>query len=199
MLQKLITAIVAEEWAREYEATAPASAPLLIDKSTSAHELSAKILEWLQADPPPAYHEMSFNLARIHSECYSLLQAFAQDCKIPISLIPYLGTEIDITGTNPNCFNLGTAQDAVGRYFNQLKESLGRTKKREVAALVDRRKHIVKNIDRYIAIKGQHDVRVSAAFASAFVAFRSTPEKVSPVVKGIMNGIKVIPCLYTPQ
>jgi TATA-binding protein-associated factor len=191
MLQKLLTATVAEEWAREYEATASPSAPRLIDKSALARELSAKTLDWLQSDAPPAYHEMTPNLARIHTECFQLLQAFAQDCKIPISVIPYLYTEVDIMGRNPNAFNLATAHASVGGYFTQLKDMLGRTKKREVAAIVEKRTVVIGFIDRYITLKAHHDVRVSAAFAGAFVAFRSTPDKVSPVVKGIMNGVKV--------
>jgi hypothetical protein len=134
---------------------------------------------------------MTISLARIHSECFALLQSFAHDCKIPISLIPYLGTEVDITGSNPNCFKLETAQASVGRFFAELKESLGRTKKRELAIIVEKRRLVAKNIERYIEIKAQYDTRVAAAFASAFVSFRGTPDKVSPVVKGIMNGIKV--------
>ena len=47
------------------------------------------------------------------------------------------------------------------------------------------------NIERYGDVKAQYDVRVSAAFAAAFVALKATPDKVSPIVKGIMNGIKV--------
>jgi TATA-binding protein-associated factor len=191
MLQKMLAATVAEEWAREYEATSPPSAPRLTDKSAAARDLSAKALEWLRSEAPPAYHEMTPSLARIQAECFQLLQAFAQDCKIPISMIPYLYTEVDILGTKPNCFNLATAHASVGPYFTQLKESLGRTKKREVAAIVERRQVVIGFIERYVALKAQHDVRVSAAFAGAFVAFRSAPDKVSPVVKGIMNGVKV--------
>jgi TATA-binding protein-associated factor len=32
---------------------------------------------------------------------------------------------------------------------------------------------------------------VCAAFAAAYVALKNTPDKVSPIVKGVMNGIKV--------
>ena len=169
-----------------------------MDASPVALELSVKALEWLQAEPPTAYHEMAIALARIHAECNALLQAFAQDCKIPISLIPYLGTDVDIHGTSPGCFNLEMAQAAVGTKFSELKTSLGRTKKRELAVIGERRKLVVQSIERYITVKAQHDVRVSAAFASAFVAFRSTPDKVSPVVKGIMNGVKVrVPFIFS--
>ena len=43
----------------------------------------------------------------------------------------------------------------------------------------------------FIEVKAQYDVRVAAAFAAAFIALRGTPDKVSLIVKGIMNSIKV--------
>jgi TATA-binding protein-associated factor len=193
MLQKFLAAIVAEEWAQEHEVTSP-QAPPLIETSSLARDMASKALKWLQSDPPNAYHEMLVTLARIHTDCIHLLQLFAQDCKIPISTIPYLGTTIDIHGVDPEAFTIKTAQTAMGSAFTKLKDSLGRTKKREVSALVEKRLQVVASIDRYIELKTQYDIRVSAAFASAFVALKSTPDKVSPVVKGIMNGIKV--CRY---
>lgn len=188
MLQKLLAAIITEEWAREAEAS---SEQPLIERCALAQDLSAKTLAFLQEQPPLSYHEMAFTLARLHSECYSLLHGFAQDCKVPAASIPVLGTEIDVTGQNPNCFTIDTAQSVVSSMFDQLRESLGRTKKRELALLVDKRAQVAANVERYTAAKTQHDIRVSAAFAATFVALKGMPEKVSPVVKGIMSGIKV--------
>lgn len=191
MLQKLLAAIISEEWAHEHDANGLPALEPLIESSPLAQELSRKTLSWLQANPPPAYHEMAFTLARIHADCFTLLHSFVNDCKVPISSIPQLGSEIDITGSRPGCFTIDTAQDAVGPMFEKLKESLKRTKKRELAVIAEKRLKVVASIDRYNEVKNQHDIRVSAAFAAAFVAFKSTPDKVSPVVKGIMNGIKV--------
>lgn len=191
MLQKFLAAIISEEWAREHDTNVPQPFQPLIEGSLLAQELSQKTLSWLQANPPAAYHEMAYTLARIHADAFSLLHSFVRDCKLPISSIPQLGGEIDITGTKPGCFTIETAQEAVGPMFNKLKESLGRTKKREVASIADKRLNVVSSIDRYYEVKNQHDIRVSAAFAAAFVAFKRTPDKVSPIVKGIMNGIKV--------
>ncbi|KAJ7118732.1 SNF2 chromatin remodeling protein [Mycena epipterygia] len=188
MLQKFLTAVVSEEWAREHDAVPDASP--LIEQSAMAQTLSSKTLAWLQATPPAAYHEMTLTLVRIHADCIALLGAFASDCKLPMSSIPFLGSEIDVTGTKPGCFTIETAQSAVGPLYTRLKDSLGRTKKRELGVISEKRVKIVASIERYVDIKAQHDIRVSAAFAAAFVAFRSTPDKVSPVVKGIMNGIK---------
>ncbi|KAK0225219.1 SNF2 superfamily chromatin remodeling protein [Armillaria nabsnona] len=190
MVQKFLTAVIAEEWAHEYDSKSAASGPSLHEASVLAKELSAKTLAWLQGSPPAAYHEMIVMLARLHSECIALLHAFNQDCKLPASSIPSLGTEIDITGKIPECFTIETAQAACGPMYTRLKDSLGRTKKRELAVIGEKRNGILASIDRYIEVKTQHDIRVSAAFAAAFVAFKSMPDKVSPVVKGIMNGVK---------
>ncbi|KZT70176.1 SNF2 superfamily chromatin remodeling protein [Daedalea quercina L-15889] len=190
MLQKFLAAIISEEWAKDYDAKQGSSAPLLVEKSTLASEISSKTLSWLQAEPPAAYHEMALTLARIHGECYNLLQSFAYDCKLPQSSIPSLDTEVDITETKPGCFTIETAKSAVGEMFDKLKSSLGRTKKRELAIIKEKRAKVVVSIERYVEVKAQYDVRVSAAFAAAFVAFKGTPDKVSPIVKGIMNSIK---------
>ncbi|KAI6009398.1 hypothetical protein F5J12DRAFT_891501 [Pisolithus orientalis] len=175
MLQKFLAAIVSEEWARAYE-DSDSTIPIL-DRYPLAAELSSRSLAFLQAEPPIAYHEMAFTLHRIHTECYSLLHCFASDCKIPISLIPHLGNEIDVTGTRADCFTIETAQQAVGPMYTKLKDSLGRTKKRELAAIAEKRQKVAQNIDHYAEIKAQHDTRVSAALAAAFVAFRSAPDK----------------------
>jgi len=191
MLQKFLTAVVAEEWARQYEAFASETSISLVDTSSLAREITTKTLNWLQGKTPPAYHEMTLALSRIHVETVSLLQMFATDCKLPMSSIPFLGNEIDITGTKEKAFTIDRANWALDREYNRLKDSLGRTKKRELGVIAEKRNVVLANIGRYNETKAQHDIRVSAAFAAAFVAFKSTPDKVSPVVKGIMNGIKV--------
>jgi len=196
MLQKFLAAIVSEQWAQEYDAMATSKTQPLLTTSALAQEISKKTLAWLQGNPPPAYHEMGIALSRIHNDCYNLLHSFVHDCKLPISSIPYLYTEIDITGANPDRFTIETAQKSVGPMFTNLKESLGRTKKKEMAIISEKRLKVVASIEQYLEVKAQHDTRVSAAFAAAFVAFKSTPDKVSPVVKGIMNGIKVNTCFF---
>lgn len=195
MLQKVLTAIVTEEWARQCDAHGIPQH--LVEISSLARDLSDKTLAWLQNDPPTAYHEMAFTLARIHGECSTLLQSFGHECKIPWSNIPTLALEIDPTGMKPGCFSLATAEEAVGDIFKKLKDSLGRTKKRELGVIAEKRKAVVTSIERYKEVKAQHDIRVSAAFAAAFVALKSTPDKVSPIVKGVMNGIKVSPHSHT--
>ena len=179
-----------------YDEIAPPDAPLLTKISPLAEELSSAALVWLQEDPPAAYHEMAYSLARIHGECYNLLQSFSTDCKLPFTAIPTLGSEIDITGEKEGCFTIEVGKKAIGQMFDRLKEMLGRTKKRELGIISDKRLKVVSSIDHYLEVKVQNDIRVSAVCAAAFVAFKSAPDKVSPIVKGIMNSIKV--CVVTP-
>lgn len=190
MLQKFLSAVVAEEWSRQYEPHSKDSKPL-VEQHTLAKEVTNKTLEFLQGKPPAAYHEMAFALGRIHQDTTALLQAFNADCKLPMSTIPFLGSEIDITGKSDKAFTIDKANWALDREYTRLKDLLGRTKKKELAVIAEKRTTILANVQRYNESKAQHDVRVSAAFAAAFIAFKTPPDKVSPVVKGIMNGIKV--------
>jgi TATA-binding protein-associated factor len=193
MLQKLLTAIIAEGWAHLYDSRSefePSHIPL-VQASTLAQEITDKTLSWLQGKPPASYHEMAFALSRLHADCTALLQLFSTDCKLPMSSIPSLGTEIDLSGTIKGHFSIEVAQQAMGAMYSRLKDSLGRTRKKELALIAEKRNAILASIHRYNEVKSQHDIRISSGFAAAFVAFKSTPDKVSPIVKGIMNGIKV--------
>jgi len=190
MLQKFLTGVIAEEWAHRYAKAHPPP-PLLLTLSELAKELSEKSLQWLQAKPPLGYYELTPSLVRIHGETIGLLQSFSTQCKLPSSSIPYLGTEVDVSGLNPRAFTIESAQTAIGAQYTRLRDSLGRTRKKELAVMGEKRDKIEASVQRYLETKAQNDCRVSAAFAGAFVAFESVPDKVSPVVKGIMNGIKV--------
>ncbi len=197
MLQKVLAAIVVEEWAKHYEVDLSTSKRQpLMEASTLAREMSIRTLAWLQSEPPTAYHEMAFALARIHGECTHLLQSFAFDCKVPWTDIPTLGTEIDLTDSKEGGFSLASAEAVVEQDYLKLKERIGKAKKRELAVISEKRKTVLSSIERYKEVKTQHDIRVCAAFAAAYVALKSTPDKVSPIVKGVMNGIKVC---STPQ
>jgi TATA-binding protein-associated factor len=189
MLQKLLSGIIADEWAQHYEN----DSVLLIEKHHLATTLTQKMLTWLQGAPPSAYHEMAVGLGNIQIECTHLLQSFNLEAKLPASSIPKLGEQIDVTGQSglPNAFTLESAQHAVNGMYNNLKAMLGKTKKKEQVVIAEKRAKVVIAIERYVALKGQYDVRVAAAFASAFVSFRPPVDKVGPIVKGIMNGVKV--------
>ncbi len=197
MLQKFLMAVIVEERAHMYEEISAIKVTetgervrALIASNRLARELGVIMGKWLQSEPPVAHHEMLIHLSLIHGDCGALLQSFAYDCKIPQTLIPVLSPNIDINCTDEGGFNITVAERVVGPIFTELKATLGRSKKKEVIYLQDKRLRIDSSIKHYDEVKVQHDVRVSAAFACAYVALKHSPQKVSPIVKGIMNGIK---------
>ncbi|TRM59955.1 hypothetical protein BD626DRAFT_572350 [Schizophyllum amplum] len=190
MIQQYLGATIATEWAQAHTDAAGEGTTNLADTSRLARSLVDVALAWVQSPLPSAYHEMMMSLGRIFSDCSQLLASFHTTCKLPQSAIPYLGSDIDVTGAREGCFTLETAQAAVGRLFQQLRDSLGRAKKKEVAVLAEKRVTIAASIERYIQTKGQYDIRVAASFAGAIVFLGGVPDKVTPVVKGIMEGVK---------
>ncbi|GJJ12235.1 hypothetical protein Clacol_006476 [Clathrus columnatus] len=186
MLQRLLTATIVEEWAREAEYQ---NNPL-ISSCPFVEDLGQTMLTFLDGSTPDFYHEMALNLNRLFQECVGLVNAFATECKVPTSKIPYLGKTIDITGqgNDPDTFTLAKAHLTVGEHYAKLKTSLGRTKKKEL--LEERRKAVVVSIAQYETTKGRHDLRVSAAFAAAIVALRVQMPKLTPIIKSLTAGVR---------
>lgn len=193
MLQRLLTATIIEEWAREDDVIRLNAATALVSFCPFAENLGQTMITFLDGQTPEFYHEMAYILTRLLQDCTSLLVGFSSECKIHISKIPPLGNTIDITGRgeDPEAFTLEKARQTVNGHFNKLKASLGRTKKKEVAALEDRRKNIVTAIAQYESTKSQHDTRVSAAFAAAIVALRIQMPRLTPIIKSLTAGVRV--------
>jgi len=190
MLQRLLTATIIEEWA--HEAAASGDDQPLVAACSFADSLGQTMLAFLDSSSPEFYHEMALSLTRLMNDCTSLLNGFATECKVTISKLPQLGTAIDLTGQgDADAFTLEKAHLAVGEHFTKLKASLGRTKKREVAALEERRKTVTAAIAQYETTKSRHDVRVSAAFAAAVVALRVQLPKLTPIIKSLTAGVRV--------
>lgn len=189
MLQRLLAAIIIEEWA--HQADIGNGQPLL-NVSPLAETLGQTMLTFLESPAPEFYHEMALSLTRLMHDCTALLNSFSTDCKIVYSKIPRLGNSIDITGHGDSeAFTLAKARLAVGEHFTKLKSSLGRTKKREVALLGEKRKSIVAAIDQYEQTKTRHDVRIFAAFAASVVALRVQLTKLTPIIKSLTAGVRV--------
>ncbi|KAH7107356.1 SNF2 superfamily chromatin remodeling protein [Auriculariales sp. MPI-PUGE-AT-0066] len=193
MLQKLLTGTIVEEWARESERLGGANYRPLLETSPLAAELGQTMLSVLEgtAPPPKSYFEMGPPLVRLGNECTALMQGFVSQCKLPREKVPAVPTMIDVDGSmGPDAFSLDTAKTIVNSTFAKTKEQLGRTKKKELAALDERRKKIIENISLYEESGTQHEIRVAAAYAAAVIALHLTPTQLTPIVKGIMNGIK---------
>jgi len=191
VLQRSLCATIVQEWAIAVDQVHPEARVPLPTLSPLASELSNRLLTFIESTPPPSYHEMASDLTRLLTESRNLLSAFSTEMKVPHSKVPTLPSTIDLTGDNPGGFSLSTAAETAGATFDKLKSGLGRAKKRELGLLEERRQKVLHGINRYNEIKKLHDVRVMAASAAAVVALRTLPDKLNPVIHGVMNGTKV--------
>jgi len=75
--------------------------------------------------------------------------------------------------------------------FEELRPQVPKVKQKELPAIDAKQREIAASISQYGEIKEPHDARVSAAVAGALIALREMPPKLNPVIRSVMNGVKV--------
>jgi TATA-binding protein-associated factor len=122
-------------------------------------------------------------VAGTRKDAEGLLATFASLGKVPIEKIPQLP---------PEPFTIECASRLVNHDYQTLLPFLARVnKKTALASLEDRRRKLLHVIDMYEKDKAAFDTQLDAAAAAAVVALREIPGKISPVIKGFTQSIKV--------
>ncbi|EJD46099.1 SNF2 superfamily chromatin remodeling protein [Auricularia subglabra TFB-10046 SS5] len=192
MLQKMLGAVIVEEWARQIEADSDAEKPTpLVTISPLADDMGKAMQAFLEGPLPLSYHEQFTPLCSLMTECTSLMQGLVTRCKVATTKVPTVPQLVNLEAEREGTFTISTATDIAKKTFSKIvKESLGRTKRKEVALLEEQRKKLEAAVDAYNETKSQYDTRVCAAYAAAVISLRLPPAKLSPIIKGIMTGIK---------
>ncbi|KZO97896.1 SNF2 superfamily chromatin remodeling protein [Calocera viscosa TUFC12733] len=182
-LQRTMSAIIIEEWARFSDASSTCGAPLT--DSSLVTSLGAQLLNVLETGPLSAYYEMTIDLSRLRTESQALLDAFRKDPKIPKEKVPVLSP----AHSTEEPFTADTVHDILGPKFESLKPFMLR-KKKDLAALEDKRQLLAANLSRYTARKEEFDVRLLASAGSAAVAIGVVPSRLNPLIRSLVNGVK---------
>jgi TATA-binding protein-associated factor len=88
-------------------------------------------------------------------------------------------------------FSIGTAQHALSVQFDALLKLVPKAGIKAVAGIQDRKSRLYASIGYYTVTKERLDAQVGAAVASALLAIQTVPDKHGPLVRAIMNAIKV--------
>lgn len=181
------------QWSQLVDETIPgARTQALGTTDPVAKELLIVLLGHVERPLPPTYSEMTALLKRVYSECQALLTAFASEGKVSKDRIPTLSSRVDPLGNASDSFTLATAQMTVTKHFDALSSLLSKSATKNVLpGLKDRRNKVMVSIGRYGVMKDRYDVQVMAGIGGALVALRVLPPKIGPVVKAIMDSIKV--------
>jgi TATA-binding protein-associated factor len=169
-----------------------------VDKSDPlAGEVTTILLGYFEQPRPATYSEMTALLKRIQSDCQALMTAFNTEGKVSKDRIPTLPTTIDSLGSSSTSFSLATAQTVISSHFDALSKLLSKhASKNLLPSLKDRQMRIMMSVGKYGVMKERYDTQVMAGIGGALVALQTLPAKIGPVVKAIMDSIKVC---FTPR
>jgi TATA-binding protein-associated factor len=156
------------------------------------NEISAKLISLMERGPPPTYAEMGTLLKRIQADCQALLNAFKEIGRVSKDRIPELPKQINPLKTTADFFSLNTAHTAVTTHFNALSKLLPKgSAKTTLPQIQEKQRKVLASIGRYSVMKERYDVQVSSGVAGALVSMKVMPPKIGPIVKAIMESIKV--------
>jgi TATA-binding protein-associated factor len=183
-LPKLFASITVENWAEEYRMTSDELKTANLGQLTAIQPLSNQLRKSsLFAGTKSSHAELDSLLAGTRRDIEGLLATFASLGKVPPEKIPQLP---------PDPFTIEYASNVVNNDYQTLLPLLGRAnKKTALASLEDRRRKLLHVIGMYEGDKVAFDTQLDAAAAAAVVALREIPGKISPVIKGFTQSIKV--------
>lgn len=187
-----LASVIVQEWAINMDGQQEGELVCLGKNDKDGTALAATLIEFVEKPPPATYHEMSVILQRIQAECQALLTAFAMEGKVSKDKIPTLPTQVDPLSSSASVFSLKTAQSAVGPHFDALSKLVKPAVKATVLpSLQGRQRKIMASIGFFSIMKERYDVQVSTAVCGALIALRVMPAKFGPVVKSVMDGVRV--------
>lgn len=179
---QLVVAMIIEEYAKT---------------TLEVTELKSRFVEALSdlfnSPRPRCYLDIMPYMHIVQAQCRSLLNAFRDIGRVPPAKIPGIAVVCQgEVGAGPDAFGLEKAEKIVGDDFTRLKRTLQPTQKlMSSQALSDARASAMAAIDEVKAAKLRRDIRVLAAAAGAYIASGELPIKLNPVVRGVMESVKL--------
>ncbi|KAI1777650.1 hypothetical protein F4818DRAFT_447796 [Hypoxylon cercidicola] len=174
--------IVIDEYARNSIASQA-------ETSRYSHEL----LKIIASDRPSHYRDLVSYVQRARSQCQQLINLFRDHGKVPASKLPTIAVVVQGEAeAGPGAFSLATAKKCVNEDFERLKKSMAPAQRLIASQQLEESRGTANvAIEDAESIKATRDVRIKAAAACALIAMKVLPKKPTPLIKGIMDSIKL--------
>lgn len=147
----------------------------------------------VESERPPAYRDLMNHLVRVRTHCQQLINMFRDHGKVSSHKLPTL--PIIVQGdpeAGPTAFSLAMAEKCVAEDYEKLKKAMPPGQKLIAGQqLAEARDITASAIEEAKAIKDSRDTRIRAAAACGIVAMKQLPKKPSPLIKSIMDSVKV--------
>jgi len=179
---QLTSCIVVDEFARNSNVAE-------IDSARYVQELQRMV----EGERPAQYQDLVNYLQRVRSQCSQLLNLFRDHGKIAAHKLPALAVLVQgEADAGPNAFSLANAEKVVGEDYDKLKRIMAPAQRITASQqLNEARLATVATMEETRTVKDSRDVRIKAAAACALIAMKVLPKKPSPLIKGIMDSIKL--------
>jgi TATA-binding protein-associated factor len=161
-------------------------------KKDQASRYVESIQKIMETDRPLHYRDLVSYIQLVRAQCSQLINTFRDVGKVSQARLPVLAVVVQGEAeAGPDAFSMMNAEKCVNEDFERLKKALTQGQRLiATQALTEARNSVLEVIDTAKSIKGQRDIRIRAAAASALVAMKVVPKKPTHVIKGMMDSVK---------
>ncbi|KAM7209261.1 hypothetical protein V8F20_000599 [Naviculisporaceae sp. PSN 640] len=176
------------------------SAAMVIDEyaaNCASPSGAARFIEPLQKvidlERPTHYRDLVSYVQRVRSQSAQLINLFRDIGKLSQNKLPSLAVVVQgEADAGPSAFSIANADKVVGDDFERLKKAMAPGHRlTALKQLEEAREVVVGAITDAKTAKEARDTRIRAAAACALVAMKALPKKPSPLIKAIMDSIKL--------
>ncbi|KAI2639821.1 hypothetical protein GGS26DRAFT_587270 [Hypomontagnella submonticulosa] len=179
---QLAACVVIDEYARN-----------CVSSQAEASRYTDELQKIIDYDRPAHYRDLVSYVQRVRSQCQTLMHTFRDVGKVPQGKLPTLPVVVQGEAeAGPGAFSLATADKCVNEDYERLKKAMAPAQRLITSgSLSDIRAATITAIEDAKTIKETRDVRIKAAAACALIAMKVLPKKPSPLIKAIMDSIKL--------
>jgi TATA-binding protein-associated factor len=177
---QMTAAMVVEEYARNLASAEQASG------------FVKSLQDIVEGERPSHYRDLVTYVQRVRSQCQSLIHLFRDHGKVSHHKLPVLAVVVQGDPTaGPGAFSIANAEKCMGDDYERLKKHMAPGQRLIASKQLDEARDItVMAIEEAKIAKSLRDVRIKAAAASALVAMKVFPKKLSALIKAIMDSVK---------
>ncbi|KAI1437674.1 hypothetical protein GGR50DRAFT_19608 [Xylaria sp. CBS 124048] len=181
---QLTACVVIDEYARGIPSPQPES---------ENPRYAGELLKVIESTRPSQYRELVSYGQRVRSQCQQLLNLFRDHGRVSQQKLPTLAVVVQGEAeAGPGAFSLANAEKCVADDFERLKKAMPPAQRLiALQQINEAREDTVLAIDEARTAKDVRDTRIKAAAACALIAIKMLPKKPSPLIKGIMDSIKL--------
>lgn len=187
---RLFSAVILEEYATA-----------LKERDEKPHEKCSELfLEPLmhaitpaESDALPYYRELVPTLKAVRTTCLQLFDVFVSVAKLSPTKIPQLPVVVQgEADAGPGAFSLENAEKILNETCQKLTKSLSATYRMSAnQALEDAKHRIAVAVEEAKIARVNRTTSILAASAASVLSFSGVPKKLNPIIKSLMESIKV--------